>query len=176
MVVSLQDASWNDSPPPCLWPLPLPPPPKGSPPPKNWLKMCIGSPCMSQTGIGEPNPVASMHASGCSNEARGMASRRRQSGSGDTYPELEMHATWASLSTRSPLSRQPLFPELRMPCKHHQNISSLPAPVSCSCGLSSYHAAKVRTPVAEMMILILADANEAVGPGRAFEGYPCHTA
>ena len=80
---------------------------------------------MSQTAVGGPNSVASMHALGCSTKARGMASKRRQSGSGDTYPELEVHAAGASLSAGSPLSGQPLFPKLRMSCKHHQYISSL---------------------------------------------------
>ena len=105
---------------------------------------------MSQTAVRGPNTVASMHALGCSTKARRMASKHRQSGSGDTYPELKVHAAWASLSTGSPLSRQPLFPKLRMSCKHHQYISSLPAPVSCSYGLSGDHAVKVRTPVAEI--------------------------
>ena len=103
---------------------------------------------MSHTLVGGPNPVASMHALGCSTKARRMASKRRQSGSGDTYPELEMHAAWASLSAGSPLSGQPLFPELRVSCKHHQYISSLPASVSWCHGLFSHHAVKVSTPVA----------------------------
>ena len=85
---------------------------------------------MCQTAVGGPNPVASIHAFGCSTKARRMASKHRQSGSGDTYPELEVHAAWASLSAGYPLSRQSLFPELRMSYKHHQYISSLPGSVS----------------------------------------------